>query len=196
MKLKKVLKNKITIGVIGTAIIACTGAGVYLSVKKNPVVDPKLPEIIKDNNTEGENTTPDVQNNLDQKEQNSNSQNTNGQNQAQPTAPASDQTLSDVSLQAQINNADNYSISVRLYGDSGIYAIDKKVGENWVNVLNDANYVGTGGFALDDKIPVSETQRIYRVYRVVEGSKVGPKEITIDRNLVQSNGIVNFPRGL
>jgi hypothetical protein len=91
-------------------------------------------------------------------------------------------------------NSANQSITVALYGGAGTYKIEKQVDGVWITVVSDASYLGSGGLSLSDNIPVSETQRKYRIFRTIGTQTSSAKEITVDRNLVVSNGIVSFPR--
>lgn len=186
-------KNILLASVTAAIVIGTVGGGLYFSNKKEKE-NQQNPETTTE---EGKKVDEDFSVGGNKPNQTPNT-NENGTTSDTPTTntPKSNE-LADVSIQGTLLKDENNAVSTILYGDAGTYTIEKKSGETWVSVLNNTNYSGRGGLDLQDQIPVSETERTYRVYRLVDGSKIGPKEILVDRNLVVSKGgVTNFPGAL
>lgn len=109
----------------------------------------------------------------------------------------SEENMDDVQIESEIDQNDNYSIKSKLTGKEGKYSIEKLSNGDWIKIMTEVSYSGTGKLEIVDNIPVNETERTYRIYRVLSGKVYGPKEITIDRNLIVTNGGANkFPGAL
>lgn len=184
MNLLSLVKAKPVVSIVSGALVIATlaGGGVYLSQKK-------ADELKKTETTTG--STQTVSSDTKVPEQNDKSQAVENTTVTTPaTDTAATTSLNDVTLQGV--NSDG-GVDVTLYAEKGTFVVEKKVGNNWVQVIGQTNYLGTGGLSLNDLIPATEAQRIYRVYRVVSGKKVGPKEITVVKSVVIEKGSANFP---
>lgn len=193
MKLATLLKTKQAYTIIsgGIVLLGLAGGGVYLAENKSKQMTetPSQSQTQTNSNTNSNSNDVDSNPTADGK---TTEPTTNTNTQA--TTPTTTANLNDVTIQGTLDAGNNVLTS--LYGSPGVYTIEKETTLNsgtWTTVLASANYVGSGGLDLSDPIPVGVLSRKYRVYKIVNGQKIGPKEILIDYNVVKSSGGASFP---
>lgn len=196
---KHLKKENITFAIAVLVIILATLGLTYIYVTGDGSTSPGYSILKKQKKS----PAPTQQNNTGSSNQNSLINPSQNQNQPQLSAPKSQNTAS---LQASLNPSDQ-SILLTLVGPSGTYLIERCTNINstdcsakgpWVVAQSSAQISDSKGLKLvGETIPVYETERDYRITLLVNGEKVGSKEILIDRNLVVSGGgNINFPGAL
>jgi hypothetical protein len=175
----------------GALVLALAGGGAYYSKNKSN-------QVAKNNNPQSQSSQegPDGSAGKDTNFNTASPTETNNTSTNNPSGetpqPTSGNVLNDVTIQAVIDKSTG-EIFTSLYGASGEYTVEKQVNGEWKAVVSAGKYSGFGGLDLVEPIPSTELQRVYRVYKIVNGQKTGPKEITVERNFVKEKGSASFP---
>lgn len=187
MKLPRLFndKNKLfAAAILAIILIVSVGGGIYYSNKKDKEASSNQAKSEQDKQ---------IQENLSKKEESLTNQNPSSSPQENQEDDKLLTELTDITLQGSIDESGE--ISVSLYGAAGNYKIQKMVnGGSPVTIIESAKYSGRGGFAIEEKIPSTESSRTFWIYRILDGKVSQHKAITVERNvIVQKGGIINFP---
>lgn len=178
--MKKILKNKTALLLVGALIIGFGGTVAYLSMTTKKET-PKN----QDSKTQGNITVQTEKGGgLDQT-----APKTQTPAPVQEKAPTSTQTSLgsiNASVTAQKSVSDD-SISILFYIEgSGIFSVQEKSGSAWVTTQENASYSGTGGLNAGS-LAAGQASKTLRVLKIENGKYTATtKEFTINRSEVEA----------